>query len=103
MKQYFLLAALLGCSLCFAQRINPKGNWYCGAEIGENKNYQSENEKPESIQFGILTEYYFLDQATTTATFQNGQTVTKNVHIGGPNLKIPNAGCGNPYDTVCFN
>ncbi|WES98176.1 T9SS type A sorting domain-containing protein [Chryseobacterium arthrosphaerae] len=30
-------------------------------------------------------------------------TVTKNVWIGGPRVKMPNASCGNPYDTVCFN
>ncbi|KFC18821.1 T9SS type A sorting domain-containing protein [Chryseobacterium sp. FH1] len=41
--------------------------------------------------------------ATITATFQNGQTITKTIYLGTPFVKIPNAACGNPYDTVCFN
>lgn len=42
-------------------------------------------------------------QATITATFQNGQIVTKNIHLGGPNVYMQNNSCSNPYDTVCFN
>lgn len=30
-------------------------------------------------------------------------TVTKDIWIGKPKVKIPNGSCGNPDDTVCFN
>lgn len=60
MKRYFLLAALLGFSLCFAQRINPKGKWYFGIEIGSNDITSDElNLFKNSVQGGLLAEYYF--------------------------------------------
>lgn len=63
MKNQFLLATLLPL-LCFGQTkdsiINPKHNWYFGAEMGLNKiSSFSLNESNESFQFGLLAEYYF--------------------------------------------
>ncbi len=62
MRSIFLF--LLFPSLFFAQSkneiINPKGNWYFGAEIGSNKiSSFSMGESNTSFQGGILAEYYF--------------------------------------------
>jgi hypothetical protein len=42
------------------ENVNPKGNWYFGAEIGTNKiNSFSAGGTKNSFQAGILSEYYF--------------------------------------------
>lgn len=51
----------------------------------------------------VTVKSLYQGQGTVTATFQNGQTFSKNLHMGGPNIKIPDSVCDNPYDTVCFS
>ncbi|MDH6254333.1 hypothetical protein M2347_004060 [Chryseobacterium sp. H1D6B] len=58
---------------------------------------------------GTLTDVIIKRQGdfTLTANVTNScgqnKTVTKRVWAGTPLVYMPNAGCGNPYDSVCFN
>ncbi|MCY0977166.1 T9SS type A sorting domain-containing protein [Chryseobacterium wangxinyae] len=62
---------------------------------------------PTNLPQLILTPKPNANGNVTLQAFLQGDggsnTVTKNVWIGGPRVKMPNASCGNPYDTVCFN
>ena len=54
----FLLASLQ-ISAQEDSRINPKKNWYFGAEIGSNTITSIKPDHENSFQGGILAEYYF--------------------------------------------
>lgn len=62
---------------------------------------------PTNLPQLILTPKPNANGMVTLQAFLQGDggsnTVTKNVWIGGPRVKMPNSSCGNPYDTVCFN
>lgn len=62
---------------------------------------------PTNLPQLILTPKPNANGMVTLQAFLQGDggsnTVTKNIWIGGPRVKMPNASCGNPYDTVCFN
>lgn len=51
-----------------------------------------------STDYTVNVKSLYQGQGIITATFQNGQTVTKNLHMGGP---VSYMGTCNPYDTTC--
>ena len=57
------------------QIINPKGNWYFGAEIGTNKiSSFSLGEPNTSFQGGVLAEYYFARHWSLSARIKYFET-----------------------------
>jgi hypothetical protein len=55
--------------------INPKGKWFFGIEIGENKVTSLYNEKSKSsFQGGILSEYYFARHWSLSARIKYYET-----------------------------
>jgi len=51
-----------------------------------------------STDYTVNVKSLYQGQGIITATFQNGQTVTKNLHMGGP---VSYMGTCNPYDATC--
>ena len=71
------LLFLLAASQISAQevgKINPKSNWYFGAEIGSNTITSIKPEHENSFQGGILTEYYFAQHWSISARLKYFQT-----------------------------
>ena len=71
------LTLLLASMQIFAQddsRINPKDNWYFGAEIGSNTITSVKPEHENSFQGGILAEYYFGQHWSISARLKYFQT-----------------------------
>ena len=61
MKIFILTFLFLIPIILYAQKtnINPKGNWFFGAEIGKNRIVTLSSDRNNTIQGGILAEYYF--------------------------------------------
>ena len=61
MKKFIITFLFLITTILYAQKtnINPKGNWFFGAEIGKNRIVTPSSDRNNTIQGGILAEYYF--------------------------------------------
>lgn len=90
MKRIFVLIPILFFTAVFGQDetiINPKGNWYFGAEIGANSIEDYSVDKTDvSLQGGVLAEYYFLKQWSLSARIKYFKTglafYSPNTHSG---------------------
>jgi hypothetical protein len=75
--------------------INPKGNWFFGAEVGLNAITSVHKSRMTAIQGGLLSEYYFAEQWSLTARlkyFETGVTRGRNIENGffeGAVLAVP--------------
>lgn len=86
-----ILLLILGSNLVIAQTekeiINPKGNFYFGAEMGLNAiSSFSLGEQNKSLQGGLLAEYYFAKHWSIVARVKYFETGTsfyrRNTHSG---------------------
>ena len=101
----FRLLFFLFCILLYAQPadkvkshiVNPKHNWYFGAEIGRNQIKSNDFKNNTFINFGVTAEYYFHKYWSVQSKMQFYKT---EVAYSGNQTFLSNG--NKPYQTLFF-